>query len=642
MEISEQLTPEIASTLRSVPPRTVLYSLQPIGIGNALVEGIPSYVMRLARAHRLNVRNLAGVLLADLAKPEGALFPPLGTSRGGNSGFRNQGYAIGGVVDRVALWIHALECGTGRSDIRLLSMWPLRNVLGERMFSTRRTWCPYCLQMWRENESTLYEPLLWSFEHASECLIHRRPLVQKCSKCKRSLAPLSGNSTVGHCCICGSWLGTSAEPAEISATPPTFSVTSETVEIARILEQIAVVNGSSIGDIFRRNLAIYLEAVAKGRVSLMARCMKCDEAVLYHWIHGENIPHLGNLLRACRHMGISAARLFDVSAPTEEEIDLATESRVKIEGEMILAPRRTQAELMTSLREALSDPIPMKVIDLAKRLRYTTSKPLYLASQELCEQIAERYRTRSDKRKRGTRPGRRICDMSKLRTTLEQSLLLDPPLSLKEIAKELGYADSRPLMWAEPELSARLQKRHSEYRQILKEKEVAILESALCEDPPPCISEICRRLGISGSNNLRRREPELSSRIDERHKRHTLDKIENARSLAQAALEELPPPPLRLVLERLGLSAAFLSTHFPAIGKQISKRYREYQSKLAENLRDARCETVKTIVTELHSKDIDPSLRAVRKHLPRGTGIGWTELHESIQKAKLGLGVPEV
>jgi hypothetical protein len=59
-----------------VPPRSQLYSLQPIGIGTGMVESLTGYVARLAEAHSVSVGDLVGRVLSDLANPKGGIVTP--------------------------------------------------------------------------------------------------------------------------------------------------------------------------------------------------------------------------------------------------------------------------------------------------------------------------------------------------------------------------------------------------------------------------------------------------------------------------------------------------------------------------------------------------------------------------------------
>lgn len=111
-----------ALTGTPVPPRSQLYSLEPIGVGTGMVESLTGYVARLAEAHSVSVGNLVGRVLSDLANPKGGIVTPAArVVRIGGHGFRACSYAINGVTDRVAKWVDALEAATTRRDLRYLS-----------------------------------------------------------------------------------------------------------------------------------------------------------------------------------------------------------------------------------------------------------------------------------------------------------------------------------------------------------------------------------------------------------------------------------------------------------------------------------------------------------------------------------------
>src|SRR5438876_2009939 len=58
-----------------VPPRSQLYSLQPVGVGTGMVESLTGYLARLAEAHSVSVGDLVGRLLSDVASPKGGFAP---------------------------------------------------------------------------------------------------------------------------------------------------------------------------------------------------------------------------------------------------------------------------------------------------------------------------------------------------------------------------------------------------------------------------------------------------------------------------------------------------------------------------------------------------------------------------------------
>ena len=88
-----------------LPPRSQLYSLEPIGVGTALVESLTGYVARLAEAHSVSVGDLVGRVLSDLTYPKDAIVSPTAKAvRVGGHGFRARTYAPNGVTDTAGKW----------------------------------------------------------------------------------------------------------------------------------------------------------------------------------------------------------------------------------------------------------------------------------------------------------------------------------------------------------------------------------------------------------------------------------------------------------------------------------------------------------------------------------------------------------
>src|SRR5216684_387399 len=128
-----------------VPPRSQLYSLQPVGVGTGMVESLTGYVARL---------------LSDLANPKGGIVTAgAKAARVGGHGFRACSYAINGVTDRAATWVDALGAATTRRDLRCLTLLPFRHALPDHLFRRRRAWCALCFEQWRANGQIVYEPL---------------------------------------------------------------------------------------------------------------------------------------------------------------------------------------------------------------------------------------------------------------------------------------------------------------------------------------------------------------------------------------------------------------------------------------------------------------------------------------------------
>src|SRR5437016_2621968 len=90
----------------AIPPRSRLYSMEPIGIGMASVESATSYVSRVAQAHCLPVRKLVTHEILPLFERA-----YLVKEQGNNnlSAFWKDASALNGVSNSTHDWISVLE-----------------------------------------------------------------------------------------------------------------------------------------------------------------------------------------------------------------------------------------------------------------------------------------------------------------------------------------------------------------------------------------------------------------------------------------------------------------------------------------------------------------------------------------------------
>ncbi len=194
-----------------IPKRSILYSMPPIGTGTGYVEGLTSYICRLAEAHCVSPTNLLRYIIE----------PPTGMRQQGITKSVNvQSHPSGD--NRVAVrYIDALEGLTMQPNLAelTLSSW----LMGKRgtgnifsslfvdriisMLKSHREWCPVCLQEWQDGNSEIYEPLLWSLTIVSICPRHDRLLDRRCPSCQKSQPIIAAKTRVGRCSHCHAWLG---------------------------------------------------------------------------------------------------------------------------------------------------------------------------------------------------------------------------------------------------------------------------------------------------------------------------------------------------------------------------------------------------------------------------------------------------
>jgi TniQ len=184
-----------------LPPRSRLYSLEPIAVGTGRVESLTSYVMRLAEAHTVSVRVLIRrEIFPNLpASPKDTAFEEVHSLNGMGSCFER--------------WVNVLEKLTARNDLRALTPLPWQSFLScGGILRRRRAWCPSCCQKWRHSDMPIYECLLWALAPLTACPIHEALLEEHCPSCRKSMFLLSAHGRPGFCAHCGRWLGDSVSP----------------------------------------------------------------------------------------------------------------------------------------------------------------------------------------------------------------------------------------------------------------------------------------------------------------------------------------------------------------------------------------------------------------------------------------------
>ena len=205
--------------LPPVPKRSRLYHLEPIAIGTGHVEGLISYVCRLAEAHCVS----PGVLTQQEILPSVRKTNTVGSQeihevrRDGNvvsiSSFSKPVHNKNPNEQGFWAWqyVEGLQPLTLQENLQLLTIprWkePTSRVdRGIEIARDLRAWCPECFQQWRSTDQLTYEPLLWSIAAVTVCPFHHQPLQSRCPHCKKTQRPITGRMQVARCSQCMNWL----------------------------------------------------------------------------------------------------------------------------------------------------------------------------------------------------------------------------------------------------------------------------------------------------------------------------------------------------------------------------------------------------------------------------------------------------
>ncbi len=545
------------------PPRSRLYSLEPIGIGTPEVESLSSYLNRLAQAHCVTVTTLIihelrprlGLPAPPKAHP--ASTPPRGGGRGLSQHLARQ---INGLGRIAAMWVDGLEALTGRRDLRFLTLLTWRAVLPTRhLFAPRIRWCPACFEDQRTTGHPRSMPLVWTLNPVTCCVRHRQPFQSHCPVCHQPLVAFSGRSRPGYCSRYGAWLGAAAPGALPPVEPPAAAAWHWPGWV-----------GTTLGHLLQAAPRLERppprETVARAFTAYHAHCSAAgrppgtvdlgpQRVRSSRWAQGERLMQIDLLLRFCWQMDISLVQFLTAPPP------------VRVPPGAVAMP-----------------PPSVPVVATVPGLL--------------------------------TGPRREA-----LRDALEAALATaGPPVSLRAVAKRL-HMETRTLWAYAPDLCQHLVHRRTVSLAQRRDRMHALLEHALREDPPPVLRRVCQR-GAVPTSMAWYYYPELCRQIvaraaGERQQRF----LTLQRAVEHAVHEETPPPTLKAVAARLGRSANSLRQHFPTLCGQLTARHHAYQQACLQQRHHACLEEIRAIALALHAQGVFPSINRVAEQLARPRNI---------------------
>ncbi len=369
----------------SIPPRSILYQLPPIGIGTPTVESLTSYLTRLAASHTVTVGALLEYEVARLIdkKYGAASLQSISRLRG----------AVNSVGSMTRDLVCALEQLTMQQDLHLLTMLSFAEIVPSRnLFRDVRSWCPQCFQEWHERGDILYEPLLWSLKPVKYCSIHQTALVNKCPNCQQNNPPFGGKFQLGFCSRCHSWLG---QVSGIKVSVDQEDIEPELWRVDAVGALLALGCNSrdrlSPDHIPSQLSALANEATA-GNLAALSRRLKIPKNTLWLWCSGEVIPSLESSLSICGHFDLTLVQFFtgemrERTSVKNWQITQRNSSSTASNQPFDLEVARLFLEQVVS-QEILP---PLSVVEVSRKLG-CNRRILYKYFPDLCSAIASVYK----------------------------------------------------------------------------------------------------------------------------------------------------------------------------------------------------------------------------------------------------------
>lgn len=191
--------------VQTMPPRSRLFSLQPMGAGTPHQESLISLIVRTAYAHSVNPRELIGKVFPEVE-------PAISELAYSTFFTRNAG-TLNGLGRYTKLFVSAMEKLTGRTQLRHMTMLPWEDLLthnGPGLIAKPRRWCPECLLQQRLGQEVAATPLIWSLEVVKICLTHHRYFENECPHCGRRQPHIPRYPDLAVCDYCHQFLAIDA------------------------------------------------------------------------------------------------------------------------------------------------------------------------------------------------------------------------------------------------------------------------------------------------------------------------------------------------------------------------------------------------------------------------------------------------
>jgi hypothetical protein len=507
----------------SLPARSRLFKLEPIGVGMVQVESLTSYIARLSAEHSVSPRKLlCAEVLAHIGKATQYYASP----------YHFSAYQINGTRKLAEVIAVGFERLTLRTDLRHMTLQVWGNVLSpQQLLRKSKAWCAGCYEERLVAEKPIYELLIWSLDAVTLCTKHNERLCDKCPRCKRHLPFLTTNDRPGYCSRCGQWLGISgtliSKQAEERVTGAELS---QQVQIQHSLGELfatsKTITSPPSHQIFVTNLIKLIGEHASNSINMFSDMVGIWSGTIRRLLGAESKLSLKNLCQICSRLNITP---FDLLAEQGNEEYLRRQNIV-LEDIASLQAITSWNEIEAKLEAALLAYPPPSMESTARNLGYYTPK-IRRHFTELCEQIVSRYK----EYQKNSHPSPR-----EIRRAFRIALKQFPPPSLQMVLRGLGCKDTGSYYYRNYlDLCLKVSKRFKEYRtaRFNKSKDRKRLEAAVAEEPPPSFSEVARRFRRK-RDFLRRKFPELSEVITARYKHYqTAVRKENAERLRDVIRE---------------------------------------------------------------------------------------------------------
>ncbi len=356
--------------------RSRFYNIKPEGLGTYRVESLHSYLLRIAEMHLVPVwilleKEVTGVFSKDFLKD---YIKKRQT---------NHVYYINGCSEITEEYVNALEILTTRNDLINLTLLNGRGLFGTKrnLLKKNRSWCPQCLNHWKDNNLDVYEPLIWSINLINCCPDHKIQLEEICHCCGNKNKLIASRQRVGYCGKCGGWLG-STNVGEIKELDEWESWC--ILNFKQILEFFQNQNNCPLRNYPNEIVRMLVNQFTEGNISEFSRILKVS--MINDYVVNKSNITFEKLLNISFFFKTSIVDLIKFRPIDKNNINLSAIEKLEYRQHTYydVNPEELRKELQNIIDSNQTPPLSMA--EVIKLSNYTTYI-LYKYAKDLCEDI---------------------------------------------------------------------------------------------------------------------------------------------------------------------------------------------------------------------------------------------------------------
>lgn len=367
-----------------IPPRSVLASLRPMGLGTPYRESLSSFYLELAHIHHLSPRTLAKEILVPRIK--------VGNERRDKDNFILWKLPLfNGIGTVPETWAQHLDDLTGRDDLvdlTLVTLRPYTNM--QRLMSGTKRWCPLCLSDSAQT-GRVYGQLLWEIAAVEACPKHGIKLVSQCG-CNRS-APLLARNAIylsGICESCGHSLAQNYEGLIKLASEDEMKRAQLVAELLGGMDRLKHNIDRAAGiPMFIKNAVRHFTG---GNAALFGRLLGIKKNTLHGWTHGEFVPTFPEIVEIAFACRCSIADILLGAKVTFDKPELVNTQSITSKPFRTKETQTLDRDLVThQLEMLLNETLPVSVAEAATRIG-VNRRTLFRDFGNIAQKISQRFR----------------------------------------------------------------------------------------------------------------------------------------------------------------------------------------------------------------------------------------------------------